>query len=301
MPIPSSGGGSTTTPTLPAGTVLSPSPTADLGPIPWERVDSVGVEWHLNGLDGWWDTPDTVDTIDQRPDDHGAVLGPSYLAPRTITLTGTIIGGDRPTLEAALDRLNAALPVGVLTTLRVDGTPSTQTMVRRRGPIRTSWIRQGLVQVQVPLLAPDPRRYDSTPQSQTVSVAPSSTGLAWPVTPPLLFPGAPRGGSFTATNTGTITAPWQARLEGPLPSPVLTHVPSGARLGFDLDIGAGEALDIDSLNKAARLNGVASRSGYISNGSTWWQLPPGASEIRLDAGTTDAPGRLVFTYASARI
>lgn len=146
--------------------------------------------------------------------------------------------------------------------------------------------------------ATDPRIYSQASTTYTVSQAvPSGTGLTFPITFPLSFGGAVSGGQFTATNAGEFEAPWTATISGPIENPTLENITTGQTISFVGTVDTGQTLVISSLDRSVLLNGSASRYSWLTVGSSWWQLAPGANTVRL-AGTSGT-GSVSFTYRSA--
>lgn len=146
--------------------------------------------------------------------------------------------------------------------------------------------------------ATDPRIYSQASTTLTVSQAvPSGTGLTFPVTFPLSFGGAVTGGQFVATNAGEFAAPWTATISGAIENPTLENITTGQTISFVGSLSASETLIVSSLDRSVLLNGTASRYSWLTVGSSWWQLAPGANTVRL-AGTSGT-GSVSFTYRSA--
>lgn len=276
-----------TTGTLPAGTQFSPI-TVDLGPLTFGVVDDAGVEWYCSTLDGWDDEPDIVAAVTARPDDHGSWSGPAYLAPRTVTLEGWIVAPSEPARDAALDALGAAATLTPTTLLRVDGNPSRQVYVRRSGKINKARFGPQIAQIQVPLLAPDPRRYATNLPTYHTTLPGSSGGLTLPFTLPATLPDQLTSGSVAGTQTGNMDAPWVARIDGPIDNPRLSLLTTGEVLALQTSLGAGDYLMLDARYRTVTLNAVADRSGALTTDSAWWRVSPGPWQVGFAGTATDS-------------
>lgn len=90
-----------------------------LGDIPFGQVDSFGVDWAVEKLDGWSGSTKPTSQVTQRSRRSGGWRSSSYASGRSIAASGKIYAPDAQALQAAFDRLNAAIPVGVDRTLTV--------------------------------------------------------------------------------------------------------------------------------------------------------------------------------------
>lgn len=135
-----------------------------------------------------------------------------------------------------------------------------------------------------------------------VDIYPSSDvpGRTYPLTFPRVYPSSV-GGPETVVNAGTISAEWTARIYGPVTGPVLENVSTGEWIGFPgLTIASGDYLALNSANRTAVLNDVASASRYSYfdfAGSTWWRLAPGSSLVDFSASSAVSPAMVWFEWS----
>jgi hypothetical protein len=270
------------------------------------QCDALGVEWHVGSVDGWDDTPDTVGQSSQRVGGHGLLLGPQTYAGRTLTLTGWIVARNFADRSAALQRLHLSVPVGALVVVAVtdpDGLPTRYVRARIDGQLKAARLGENAYAIQIPLMAPDPRKYGLNPDSATVNLPSYAGGISLPTSLPVPLPVRTSGGSAVVENIGDMAAPWRARIVGPVPSPTITAVEISRHLTVGIDLAEGEYLDFDSWNQTVLLNGSgsASRSGLIARGSTWFELPARATtEIAFSStGVPSGTPVLTFTPLSA--
>jgi hypothetical protein len=118
-------------------------------------------------------------------------------------------------------------------------------------------------------------------------------GLALPFTLPYTVAGQLVGGTAELVNAGTKPAPLRVRIDAPVPRPgfVLQRPDSTLqRVEVDLDLAAGQWLDIDTAAGTVLLNGLVTAS---QRGVTAWDvdpepLLPGTTTFRFTGADFDA-------------
>lgn len=274
----------------------------DLGAIPLGGVDSAGVAWTVAPEDGFqgWDGPDVRASYSPREADHGAWAGPTYLAERVLTISGTIVAPDGATLDAATEQLRAAAAL-TDTLLTVYETTPKQCMVRRSGKVLIKQITDRLATYSVLLTAADPRRYSTTLQSQSTGLPSTSGGVTLPITLPLTITATTSSGTFTLSNVGTIGTRPRFTITGPVTAPqILVQMPDGTvnQLAYSDTLLSGDVLIVDTDAHTAVLNGVASRRRYLSG--PWPEIPPGGTvSVQWIASSYDPSALLTGTCRSA--
>ncbi|MFJ3581659.1 phage distal tail protein [Streptomyces sp. NPDC090127] len=244
-----------------------------------------------SGLTGWDDLP-TLDTGDvPRPDQHGAWPGAVWAQPR---LVGTTVWLVPPTTERALDTTAAFRaatgPEGGERWLavRLHGeTLAVRARVSRRVvPQDRSYVRQGLAKASLQWTATDPRRFGAALRQGQAGLPVSEPGLVWEseagsgLTLPLDWGGTGIAGSFTAVNDGGAPAHPVVEFRGPVRRPTLTRMSDGRQLQYDIALGVGDILTVDTEAGTVLLNGTASRLYTATPASTPEQL------FRLEPGNT---------------
>ncbi|GGT31994.1 phage distal tail protein [Streptomyces purpureus] len=261
-----------------------------------------------SGITGWDDLP-TLDTGDvPRPDQHGAWPGAVWAQPRLVTATVWL---SPATLAKALDTslaFRAATgPEGGERWLavRLHGeTLAVRARVSRRVvPQDRAYVRHGLGKASLQWTATDPRRFSTTlREGQAVLPIPepgltwdneTGSGLPWP----LDWGGDAEAGSFTAVNEGGAAAHPLIEFRGPVRRPTLSRLSDGRQLQYDIALGAGEVLTVDTEAGTVLLNGTASRLYTASPASApeqLFRLEPGPTTLafRSDDATPD-PGASV--------
>ncbi|MFD4912860.1 hypothetical protein ACFWNR_06510 [Streptomyces virginiae] len=271
----------------------------DLGAVSLGMVDSAGVAWHLQELEGW-DSAEVRAEYSAREADHGSWASPTYLGHRPITLAGKIEASSLPVLDSAMEQLIAACSL-TDTTLTVYETTPKQATVRRSGQTLLRHITDRVASFSLLVTAEDPRRYSTVLQTQTTALPSTTGGLSVPLTVPLTISTTTVAGSIILTNTGSIATRPTFTLEGPVTTPTITvQYPDGTvrALVYSSSIDAGDELVIDTDSHTVELNGSVSRRLYLSG--QWPEIPPGtAVEIGWYANSYHSAARLTGTCRSA--
>lgn len=267
-----------------------------------------GTNLELTGIEGI-DMP-TVRTGDAgRARDHGAFAGLDLMGEREITLKGDLHNRTGTFSEAWEECANATVPGGTIQyplflNTTTWGTLATLARVRKRQmPVDITFTLGNLAKVTFLFASTDPRWYGPT---QQLSVKPPASvgGFTWPLKWNLKWGGGGYTGALAVPNAGNIETRPILTVEGPCANPSIQNAtaPGGPTLSFDLTLGAGEKLVIDTDMHTAMLYSSAgtpgsTRTGDLVAGSNWWTLEPGTSTIQFLA----SEGTLQVEYASAWI
>jgi hypothetical protein len=271
---------------------------ASLGDLDLSAIDSAGVLWALEDLQGWGSPKPTINVV-QRPRAHGGVATDSFLTARSIVLTGTVYTDDRTLLRAAIDSLNAAVTLEPTTlTVWEQGFPRVAT-VQRQDEVLVSWIGSNAATFSIQLVATDPRKY-GTQITQSAGLPSSSGGLTWPITWPITWTGVVTSGIVHIDNPGNVSSPVFLRIDGPVSGPIVTHIASGAQLVFStsLVLAAGEFLTVDMQKQEVLAQGQSTRNGYVIDDG-FFTLDPGPNDIGFQAQTFSADALLTVTTSPA--
>lgn len=274
---------------------------ATLGSVTLGAVDSAGVAWRLQTLDGW-DSPEVRSQFTEREGDHGAWAGPVYLGSRPITIGGTIEAPSRAALEEAMDRLRAAAGL-TDTVLTVGEATPKQAVVRRSGKPLMQYITDTKASYSVMVTAADPRRYATTLQSQTTGLPSSTGGLSFPATFPVTFSATVVPGQVLATNAGDVETRPVLTVAGPVAAPLVSALyPDGTvrQLAYGQDLLAGEALTIDTDAHTVLITGGVSRRRFLTVSGGWPVVPAGQSvTYQFQSATYNATATLTVQWRSA--
>ena len=278
----------------------SPSWASTPFAIDFGSVDGNGVAWIWQKIQGW-DSPPSVGQVIQRSADHGGWPAPSYYGPRIITLTVMASAPTQALRDAARAELQQAFPVNDLAMLVYNEPVPKLAYVRRNASaaITESYPTLTDVVFSVPLVAPDPRKYATTPQTVSLVVpAPIVNPLALPFSLPVSFPGniPPSDTSVTALNVGTFETRPTITVTGPITSPAIVNAVTGQQVSFTgLTLGSTDQLTLDMDNRQASLNQNFQATDVSS---AWWVLEPGSTQVYLD-GVTSGGATLTMQYQSA--
>lgn len=125
-------------------------------------------------------------------------------------------------------------------------------------------------------------------------------GLTVPLQAPFQIAGVLSAGFADLTNAGMADTGLLLRIDGPvvMPSVWLIHDDGTLqKLRFDIELTAGQWLDVDTRNRSVLLNGLTSRRGQTTG--EWPILPPGTHRLRWNASIFNDQARLTVRYRSA--
>ncbi|WP_256107209.1 phage distal tail protein [Streptomyces sp. ODS05-4] len=268
-----------------------------------------------SGLTGWDDLP-TLDTGDvPRPDQHGSWPGAVWAQPRLVGATVWLVpptAGDSLATTAAFRAATGPEGGERWLAVRLHGeTLAVRARVSRRVvPQDRSYVRQGLAKASLQWTATDPRRFGPVLR-QGGTVLPvaepglvfdgeAGSGLQWP----LEWGADGVSGGFTAVNEGGAPAHPVIEFRGPVRQPALIRLDDGSRLQYDLVLGAGEVLTVDTESGTVVLNGTASRlytAMPLSVPEQLFRLEPGESALafRSDDTTPDPRASVTVRWRDA--
>lgn len=264
-----------------------------------------GTVFDIVRVEGLLDLPEVQTTDRQRLRRHGLVPGDDFLGGRKVTVTLEVYGESPEQFATDLQALGAAVRPGgdeLPLVFRIPGVAGggrrwVSCKPRRRSlPVDLDFLYRMPVAV-VEFHASDPRLYDASVTSGTSSLLTTDGGMAFPASFPLAF-AATVGGTVVATNEGTFPTPPQFRIDGPVVNPRVENATTGEVLAIDLELAAGEWLDIDTEARSVLLGGTASRYSSLAAGSSWWELPPGQTPVTFRASTSST-ALLTVTWRSA--
>lgn len=278
------------------GRLVALSPDLVLG-----ETDAFGVRWSLTTFDGWDGSPNPTLDLVQRGRGHGATDSESFLTARVMTMGGLMHGADRAALEAAFDRLNAAVQLEPFEVLVAESGRIRNTVVRRQGAVIPTWHSDKLAEYSVLVSAKDPRKFGDL-ASYNTRLPFSEGGLTFPVTFPVTFTGVSGTGVLSVHNPGNIEAPVWLRIDGPLPAGgwTVTHVGKRRTLRFAtaLALDAGEFVTVDMDAREVLAQGQSPRSGYVTSRG-WFSLDPGDNDIAFSAQNYSETASLTVTTKPA--
>lgn len=275
----------------------SPSPFT----VSFGTVDSNGVSWILQKVDGW-DGPPSVGSVIQRSADHGGWAAAQFYGPRLVTLTVMASAPSQALRDQAAEQLIQCVPISDLATFVYGEAVPKQAAVRQVGGAKISEKKMTLSDVvfTIPLVAPDPRKYSTTAGLATATLpAPAINPLTFPVTLPIGFPGATPAldSAVTCVNSGTFETRPAISFTGPIINPVINNAATGQVISFTgLTMGAADQMVIDTDTRQSFLNGSFYGADVTSG---WFTLQPGATQIYLSGGNFAGGASITVAWRSA--
>jgi hypothetical protein len=257
--------------------------------IPFGTTDANGITWQWQSIDGWDSPPAAGQGVIQRSADQGGWPAPQFYGPRIMTLTCMASAPGQAQRDYARALLQQAVPINDLAVLQYDEPVPKVAYVRRNASAKIGEKCPTLCDVvfTIPMVAPDPRKYGTPPQSAgLVAAAPSPSALSLPFSLPVSFPGniPPSSTSVTAVNSGTFETRPTVVITGPITSPGVVNANTAQAVTFTgLSLGPTDQLVLDMDSRQALLGGVFQPADVSS---AWWVLQPGATQIYLNGITT---------------
>jgi hypothetical protein len=272
--------------------------------------DDFGVRWVVTTQDAT-DGPTPKTRISERPYGAGAYRAVSFPASNPITLQGWgRAPGGRPSVMAARKQLFGLFTDGGQRLLVIDdGLVPRQALVELAAkPKFTIWPDCSGFDWQLPLLATDPRLYDTATQAGSTTLpTPGAVGLDWVtggglnwVTGGGLNWGTTTSnGTFSMANTGNADTWPTFTLTGPLTGPVtITNNATGQQLTYSNTLGAGDSLVIttDPAKRSVLLNG--SDRFTLMTSASWFSIPA-SSAVTVALAASAGSGSLSASWQNA--
>lgn len=271
---------------------------AALGSIPLGETDADGNDWILYDIEGWLAPASSSGTVTPRTARNGGWRSKAFYAPKGLTLRGTVVSA-APNVGDIVDRLVDAIPLDIPQALTVFGVnyEDRLTFVRQEGEPDIAIVSPYEASFSIGLVAPDPLKYGSIEQVAATNLPSSVGGLTVPFSVPFSINSVTVSGSAQVDNSGNAVTYPRVIIYGPVDDARLTNVATGETLFTNLDIAAGEYLDLDFANHTAYLNGTASRRGNVSG--TWFSLAPGTNFIAFNSPTYSAAASAQIIWRDA--
>lgn len=244
---------------------------------------------------------------DNRGYNDGMFSGRDFLSGRSLTFTLNIFGDATRNAQQNLALFNQAMipQTSGTTALYFQLAPTDTTKVlyarvRSRRVLVDPDYTYGFIRVQVTMFAPNPKYYDQT--SVTGSISPvTPSGRTYNRTYNLSYGGGSNASALTIVNSGTWTTYPTITITGPITNPILTNQTTNQLLAVTVTLQATDSLVLDLENKNVLLNGSPVRN-LLTGSSQWFGASPGSTVFALTgtaftAGVTS--GSVV--YASAYV
>lgn len=242
-----------------------------------------------------------------RPRDTGEFAGTDLASGRDVTFTIQITDGGTPGVNdfaTTLEAIKAAtVPQGSTTTLPLTfGFPGRSNRIlyarpRGRASKLDANYQVKFAQGTLAFHGVDPRWYDATPFTTSISAPAATTGMAFPLTFDLSFGGGGSGGTFNCTNAGN----WETRpvavISGPCTNPSLTNTNTGQKLLFNITLASTDTLTVDFSARTVTLNGTANRYNTLAPNPQWWTLAKGTTAVQFNTASSSGSCQLAFRSA----
>lgn len=288
-----SGGGGAAVSSSSSGT-----PTYTLDGWTGNATDSAGVQWIITEEAGWSDAAPIRLAAAERAGTDGAVSGRVLRGARLISLRGTAVAPGRIPMLEAKERLRAVAAAGSYTLTVAEAHLTRQVQVKQFSELKIADFGSYAFRFELSLRADDPLRYGTTPRQVQLTLAASTGGTAMPLSFPFQFSATGSGNTGVVINDGNATTYPVLTISGPVSNPVVRNASTDRRIALGIDVAAGETVTVDHASGRVLLNGTASRLTTLLPGSSWWGLPPGASQISFSAATSTG-AQLAVTYRPA--
>lgn len=236
--------------------------------------------------------------------DDGGFMDAEFEKGRDIVLSGTLFTLTEA-FETYVDSLKANwAPSPDLTKLyfKSPGVAERFLWVKSMG-VNYNWSslrRLGQAEIQFSAFAEDPRIYETTGVTQTITLgATIFTGFAFDLGFDFGFGGiSTTADEVIVTNTGNRPSPPILTIHGPVTNPRILNDTLSREMQFSIIVNSGETLVIDAKNKTVRLNGTTNRRNTLL-APTWFYMAPGENSIRYRAESSDPTSFLEIEFSPA--
>ena len=158
----------------------------------------------------------------------------------------------------------------------------------------------GYIKSQYKFFCPDPRYYDDTLETATLSVS-NPLGRTYPRIYPLVYGGGSIASSTTVANNGWATTYPTITITGPINNPTVGNVSQGNYITIQGAYSSADSIVVNLQDRLVTVNGSSARN-LVAGGSNWFSAPPGSSSFYL-TGSYTLPGTTAatITWRSAYI
>lgn len=242
-------------------------------------TDAAGCDWILTKETGWFGSPAIKVARVDKPAARGLFRGNEFRGGRVMTLEGNLSAPTVTALRTAQHVLFGLCPDPHLQyplTVTEESGISQYANVVLDGEILTTPVSATAVTFSLQLVAPDPRKFASAVQTQTIPLASSGTGgVAYPLAYPVDYGVPGSSGSLTLTNGGTADADPSFVFTGPLTNPSVARADTGDVVTYNGSLLATDTLSIDFGTGAVLLDGINRRAQVSA--TDWFTVAAGSS------------------------
>jgi len=251
-----------------------------------------GSPYQITSVDGLEGLPTLRVQDADRGYQDGMFSGRDFLNGRTITMTMLILSGNGNSAFQNLNLLQANLqPQQTGTTpLQFQISPANglqfiNARVRASKLTVDPEYTYGFIKAQYDFFCPDPRYYDNTTQSQTMTYT-TPLGRTYNRTYNLSYGGGSSTQSVTVNNAGWTNTYPLITIYGPVTNPVVGNSTTGGALNFNYTMAQSDIITIDLQYRTILLNGSPARNLLLGS-SSWFAAQPGNNQFYFyGTGTT---------------
>ena len=158
----------------------------------------------------------------------------------------------------------------------------------------------GYIKSQYTFFCADPRYYDDTLQSSSLSIT-NSLGRTYNRVYPLTYGGGSSAITTTVTNGGWATIYPVVTITGPIYNPTIGSLTQGTYVTINGSYSNADTIVVDLDTKLVTVNGATARN-LVAGGSNWFSAPPGNNLYYLTGtGTLVGTTTATVTWRSAYI
>jgi hypothetical protein len=266
-----------------------------------------GTPYAVIDVDGLEGLPSLRVQDDNRGFNDGAFTGRDFYDGRTLTFTIHTFAGNGNSATTNFNLLQAALLPQTTGTQTLgfllspsDTAKTLSARVRSRKTLVDPEYTYGFIKSQITMFAPDPRYYDTTVQTLSLT-APNTSGRTYNKTFNRSY-GSASGPTVTGTlvNNGWIYTSPIVTVTGPATLPVIGNQTTGQTLTYNGILGTTDVLVYDLNNRTVQLNGANVRN-LVSAGSQFWTAAPGSTTVYFTCTGATAGTNVNFSYYSAYV
>jgi Phage tail protein len=249
--------------------------------------DANDISWVFESFKSGWDSPPVSGTVTQRASDHGGWATAQFYAPRVLTMIVDALCPNQATRDLARALMQQIVPVNDLALFQHDEPIPKIFFARRSGQIVETLPNQTDAVFNIPLVAPDPRKYGATLRNPAIAtivpegfftIGSKTTGNS-SIGSGVTLPTGVTPATQTATNYGTFETRPTIQITGPIIGPGLRNNLTGQAVTWTATtMGPGDVLNVNFDSRTSYLDGNFYPADITSS---WWTLWPGPNVIQL--------------------
>jgi len=222
----------------------------------------------------------------------GMFSGRDFLSGRTIIIRMLVLSGNglsafqnNNLLQASLNPQQTGTTPLQFQLSPADSLQYVNARVRGRKTIIDPEYTYGYIKSDFEFFCPDPRYYDNTTQSQTMTYT-TPLGRTYNRTYNLSYGGGSSTASVTVNNAGWTNTYPLITIYGPIINPVVGNSTTGGALNFNYTMVQSDTIVIDLQYRTILLNGSPARNLLLGS-SSWFAAQPGNNQFYFyGTGTT---------------